>query len=47
MNNKKYTDITLSRICELMRNDAQEKFANKIGFAQPTISGMSRNIYNI
>jgi len=44
MSNKKYTDITLSRICELMGDDTQEEFADKIGFAQPTISGMfSRN----
>ena len=40
MSNKKYTDITLNRICELMGDDTQEEFADKIGFAQPTISGM-------
>lgn len=33
MSNKKYTDITLSRICELMGDDTQEEFADKIGFA--------------
>lgn len=40
MTNKKYTNTTILRICELMGNDSQGEFADKIGFAQPTISRM-------
>ena len=40
MNNKNYTNVTILRICELMDGDSQGEFADKIGFAQPTISRM-------
>ncbi len=40
MANKNYKNITILRICELLGNDSQGEFADKIGFAQPTISRM-------
>lgn len=40
MANKNHKNITILRICELMGSDSQGEFADKIGFAQPTISRM-------